>query len=172
LEPKNTEVIMHGEPVLVSGGGTIKALSAEFLFDLQQHWRKSREQVLDDVAKKYPAQYFAGMVTLAKVIRWEIGDPGALDRPRSPEEVVERLEQRIGPEGRKLFERFLREVQQLEERQQLTASPSGPTASGEDAAALAHPPHQGPGRDGGERGVRPAAHSGRDHGQARGACGA
>jgi hypothetical protein len=38
---------------------------------------------------------------------------------------VERLEQRIGPEGRKLFERFLREVQQLEERQQLTASPSG-----------------------------------------------
>jgi len=71
---------------------------------------------------------FAGMVTLAKVIRWEIGDPGAFDRPRSPEEVVERLEQRIGPEGRKLFERFLREVQQLEERQQLTASPSDPTA--------------------------------------------
>jgi hypothetical protein len=124
--PKNTEVIMRGEPVLVSGGGTIKALSAEFLFDLQKHWRKSREQVLDDVAKKYPAQYFAGMVTLAKVIRWEIGEPGAFDRPRSPEEVVERLEQRIGPEGRKLFERFLREVQQLEERQ-LTASPSGPT---------------------------------------------
>jgi hypothetical protein len=45
--PKNTEVIMRGEPVLVSGGGTIKALSAEFLFDLQKHWRKSREQVLD-----------------------------------------------------------------------------------------------------------------------------
>ena len=126
--PKNTEVIMRGEPVLVNGGGTIKALSAEFLFDLQKHWRKSREQVLDDVAKKYPAQYFAGMVTLAKVIRWEIGEPGAFDRPRSPEEVVERLEQRIGPEGRKLFERFLHEVQQLEERQQLTASPSGPTA--------------------------------------------
>ena len=126
--PKNTEVIMRGEPVLVSGGGTIKALSAEFLFDLQKHWRKSREQVLDDVAKKYPAQYFAGMVTLAKVIRWEIGDPGAFDRPRSPEEVVERLERRIGPEGRKLFERFLREVQQLEERQQLSVSPSGATS--------------------------------------------
>jgi hypothetical protein len=59
--PKNTEVIMRGEPVLVSGGGTIKALSAEFLFDLQKHWRDSREQVLDDVAKKYQAQYFAGM---------------------------------------------------------------------------------------------------------------
>jgi hypothetical protein len=30
--PKNTEVIMRGEPVLVNGGGTIKALCAEFLF--------------------------------------------------------------------------------------------------------------------------------------------
>src|SRR6516225_5410184 len=78
--PKNTEVIMRGEPVLINGGGTIKALSAEFLFDLQKHWRKSREQVLDDVAKKYPAQYLASMVTLAKVIRWEIGEPGAFDR--------------------------------------------------------------------------------------------
>jgi len=126
--PKNVEVIVGGQPMMVNGGATIKALSSEFLYDLQQHWRKSREQVLDDVAKKYPAQYFAGMVTLAKVIRWEIGDPGAFDRPRSPEEVVERLEQRIGPEGRKLFERFLREVQQLEERQQLSVSPSGATS--------------------------------------------
>jgi hypothetical protein len=47
---------------LIYGGGTIKALSAEFLGDLQQHWRKHRQQVLDDVAKKHPQQYFAGMV--------------------------------------------------------------------------------------------------------------
>ena len=133
--PKNTEVIMRGEPVLVNGGGTIKALSAEFLLDMQKHWRKSREQVLDDVAKKYPAQFFAGMVTLAKVIRWEIGELGAFDQPRSPEEVIERLEQRIGPEGRKLFERFLREVQQLEERQQLSVSPSGATSPAACAGA-------------------------------------
>jgi hypothetical protein len=134
--PKNTEVIMRGEPVLINGGGTIKALSAEFLFDLQKHWRKNRDQVLDDVARKYPAQYFAGMVTLAKVIRWEIGEPGAFDRPRSPEEIMDRLEQRIGPEGRKLFERFLREVRQLEERQQLTASPSGATPPAAYAGAV------------------------------------
>jgi hypothetical protein len=134
--PKNTEVIMRGEPVLINGGGTIKALSAEFLFDLQKHWRKNRDQVLDDVARKYPAQYFAGMVTLAKVIRWEIGEPGAFDRPRSPEEVMDRLEQRIGPEGRKLFERFLREVQQLEERQQLTVSPLGATPPAACAGAV------------------------------------
>ena len=149
--PKNTEVIMRGEPVLVSGGGTIKALSAEFLLDLQKHWRKSREQVLDDVAKKYPAQYFAGMVTLAKVIRWEIGEPGAFDRPRTPEEVMDRLEERIGPKGRKLFEQFLRQVNRLEEQQLLqerqqqeqsqrkqpTVSPSGGSGGDPIERALA-----------------------------------
>ena len=118
----------RGQPMMVNGGATIKALSSEFLFDLQRHWRKKREAVLDAVAEKYPAQYFAGMVTLSKVMRWEVGEPGAFERPRSPEEVMDRLEQRIGPEGRKLFEGFLREVQQLEERQQLSVSPSGATS--------------------------------------------
>jgi hypothetical protein len=133
-------MVMRGnQTMMVNGGVTIKALSSEFLFDLQKHWRKSREQVLDDMAKKYPAQYFAGMVTLAKVIRWEIGEPGAFDRPRSPEEVMNRLEQRIGPEGRKLFERFLREVQQLEERQQLSVSPLGATPP---AACTGAPPRR------------------------------
>ena len=126
--PKNVEVIVGGQPMMVNGGATIKALSSEFLWDLQQHWRIHRTKILDDCAAKYPAQYLAAMVTLSKVMRWEVGEPGAFDKPRTPEEVIERLEQRIGPEGRKLFERFLREVQQLEERQQLTASPSGPTA--------------------------------------------
>jgi hypothetical protein len=32
------------EPVVMNGGGTVKALSAEFLGDLQQHWRKHRQQ--------------------------------------------------------------------------------------------------------------------------------
>jgi hypothetical protein len=94
--PKNTEVIMRGEPVLVSGGGTIKALSAEFLFDLQQHWRKSREQVLDDVAKKYPAHPGQGDqmgnrrawgIRPATQSRGSRGAAGAAHRPRRPQAV-------------------------------------------------------------------------------------
>jgi hypothetical protein len=134
--PKNVEVLVGGQPMMVNGGQTIKALSSEFLYDLQQHWRIHRTKVLDVMAEKYPAQYFAGMVTLSKVMRWEVGEPGAFERPRSPEEVMDRLEQRIGPEGRKLFERFLREVQQLEERQQLTVSPLGATPPAACAGAV------------------------------------
>jgi hypothetical protein len=68
------------------------------------------------VAKKYPAQYFAGMVALARIMRWEVGKPSSFDCPRTPEEIMNKLEERVGPEARKLFERFLRRVRQLEER--------------------------------------------------------
>ena len=30
-----------------------------------------RDQILDDVAKKYPQTYFSGMVALARIIRWD-----------------------------------------------------------------------------------------------------
>ena len=123
--PKNVEVIVGGKPMMVNGGATIKALSSEFLYDLQQHWRVHRTKILDEVAAKYPAQYFAGMVTLSKVIRWEVGEPGAFDRPRTPEEIMDRLEERIGPQARKLFERFLRKVRKLEEQQVLQLRAKG-----------------------------------------------
>ena len=105
------------DPVLIKGGGTVKALSAEFLADLQAHWHTNREQILNDVAKKYPQTYFSGMVALARIIRWEIGGPG--ERARSPEEIMTKLERKVGPEGRRIFERFLAQVARLQEKHQL-----------------------------------------------------
>jgi hypothetical protein len=40
----------------------------------------------------------------------------ALARPPSREEVIELLEDRVGPEGRRLFEDFMAEVERLEQR--------------------------------------------------------
>jgi hypothetical protein len=39
----------------------------------------------------------------------------------TPEEVMDKLEERVGPEGRKLFEQFLRKVNKLRAQQQLEA---------------------------------------------------
>jgi hypothetical protein len=83
------------------------------------HWRKNRDQILDEVAKKYPQQYFAGMVALARIVRWEIGTPGDFERPRSSAEIIQKLEERVGPEGRKIFERFLKQLSRLQEKQRL-----------------------------------------------------
>jgi hypothetical protein len=46
---------------------------------------------------------------------------GAFDRPYTPEEIMDELEKRVGPAGRKLFERFLRQVNKLQAQQQLEA---------------------------------------------------
>ena len=111
----------HVEPVLLNGGQTIKSLSSVFLADLERHWRVHGPKVLDVLAEKYPQAYFGGMVALSKVIKWEVGEAGAFDRSLTPDEIMDRLEKRVGPEGRKLFERFLRQVNKLQVQQQLEA---------------------------------------------------
>jgi hypothetical protein len=54
---------------------------------------------------------------LAKAIKWETADEEAAGGTMTPDEIIEKLEQRVGPEGRKLFERFLRDVNMLQAKQ-------------------------------------------------------
>ena len=127
--PAGAEIAIRGhvEPVLINGGQTIKSLSAVFLADLERHWRVHGPKVLDVLAEKYPQAYFGGMVALSKVIRWEVGEAGAFDRSLTPDEIMDRLEKRVGPEGRKLFEQFLRKVNKLQMQQHLEARAQGDT---------------------------------------------
>ena len=121
--PPDAELAVKGhvEPVLINGGQTIKSLSAVFLADLERHWRVHGPKVLDVLAEKYPQAYFGGMAALSKVIRWEVGEAGAFDRSLTPDEIMDRLEKRVGPKGRKLFEQFLRKVNKLQVQQHLEA---------------------------------------------------
>jgi hypothetical protein len=66
-------------------------------------------------------------VSLARILKLEVGALGTFDRPRTPEEIMDKLEERVGPEGRKLFENFLEKVNKLQEQreQQRTRSRSG-----------------------------------------------
>jgi hypothetical protein len=99
--------------------GSIRTLSTQFLLDFEQHWRVHGTEVLDRLAEEQPAAYFAGAVALAKVMRIELGKPGELDRPKTPEEIIDKLEQRIGPKGRIIFENFVRQINQLQAEHQL-----------------------------------------------------
>ena len=107
----------HVEPLLLHGGAAVKALSVAFLSDFERHWRKHGGKVLDILAEKYPQAYFAGAVALSKMIRWETADIGARERGLSPDEIMDRLEERVGPEGRKIFEAFLKQVNKLQAKQ-------------------------------------------------------
>ena len=68
------------------------------------------------LAEKYPQAYFGGAVALAKTIRWDTGTEEMFDGAMTPEEIMDKPEARVGPEGRKLFERFLRDVNELQAR--------------------------------------------------------
>jgi hypothetical protein len=125
--PAGAEIAIRGhvEPVLLNGGQTVqtvKTLSAVFLADLERHWRTHGTKVLDILAEKYPHAYFSGMVALSKVMRWETAtDAGGFDRAMTPDEIMDKLEKRVGPKGRKLFEQFLRKVNKLQVQQHLEA---------------------------------------------------
>jgi hypothetical protein len=112
----------HVEPLLLHGGRVVKTLSVVFLADFEQHWRTHGKKVLDILAEKYPQAYFGGAVALAKTIRWDTGTEEMFDGAMTPEEIMDKLEQRVGPKGRKLFEQFLRKVNQLQAQQAIAGA--------------------------------------------------
>ena len=128
--PEDAEIAISGkiEPVLLNGGATLKSMSAAFMADVERAWRKHGPKVLDVLAEKHPQAFFGGMVAMTKVIRWETGaDAPSFSRTMTPEQVMDKLEERVGPEGRKLFEQFIRKVNKLQAQQQLEAQAQGVT---------------------------------------------
>ena len=116
---------------------------------------KTWPQVLDVLVEKYPQAFFGGMVAMTKVIRWETGaDAASFSRTLTPEEVTDKLEERVGPEGRKLFEKFIRQVYVLQAKQQLEAQAQmGDTERSRERGRFSSQPLRGrtaikPNRDG------------------------
>ena len=114
--PPDAEVMINGkmEPLLIEGGQLVKTLSIGFLADLEEDWRAHGKKIFPVLREKYPQAYFGGLVALSKIIKWDAAETEMFDKTLSPEEIMDKLEQRVGPEGRKLFERFLRDVNKLQ----------------------------------------------------------
>ena len=89
--------------------------------DFEEHWRSHGKKVLDVLAEKYPQAYFGGAVALSKVIKWDASESAMFDQTLTPEQIMDKLEQRVGPKGRKLFEQFLRKVNKLGAQRHLEA---------------------------------------------------
>jgi len=49
----------------------------------------------DKLRRKYPHAYYAGIVSLLKVVRWDTVQRGAIDRPYTPDEIMGELEKRV-----------------------------------------------------------------------------
>jgi hypothetical protein len=96
-------------------------MSAAFMADVERAWRKHGPKVLDVLAEKYPQASLAAWWRRQR-LRWDTTtDDTGFRRTMTPEEVMDKLEERVGPEGRKLFEQFIRKVNILQAKQQLEA---------------------------------------------------
>jgi hypothetical protein len=74
-----------------------------FIADDERAWRKHGAKVLDVLAEKYPQAFFAGTVAMSKIMRWDTTtDDAGFGRTMTPDEIMDKLEERVGPEGRKL----------------------------------------------------------------------
>ena len=92
------------------GARNIRTLSARFIADMQTHWEKNGMSALDEVREKYPDRYVDNYVMLSRVIRLEADVKHSLAKPKTVDEALAELESRVGKEGRRKFEKFLREV--------------------------------------------------------------
>jgi hypothetical protein len=96
-------------------------LAEVFLRDLQEDWAQHGKEILEVMRKKHPEIYFQCMVKIALLQAAEFNQPKPFERQYAPEEVIARLEQRVGPEGGRLFKNFLRKVERLERSGKLGA---------------------------------------------------
>lgn len=92
----------------------VRTVSGEFFVSLQDLWQRRGAEILEKVADKYPELVFAGMVKLSQVTKVEVGDPGSFARLGNKEAIVQKLEERSGPEARRLFEKFVKDIEDLD----------------------------------------------------------
>ncbi len=118
---KELSVSHNGQlrPVTWYGGkgmGDVRTLSAEFLLSLQGLWRRRGDEILERVADQSPELVFSGMIKLSRVLKVEVGGPGAFAK-LDKQGILEKLEAKAGPEARRLFEKFIRDVEKLQAEQ-------------------------------------------------------
>ena len=109
----------HIRPLTYYGGKglDVRTVSGEFLLSLQKLWREQGDEILRRVAAQYPELIFISQVKLAKVMRVEIGSPDEFSKLGSKQAIIEKLEEKAGPEARKLFEKFVRDWEKLQAQQ-------------------------------------------------------
>ena len=107
-------VVMPGNPLVIGQAPRARTISAAFLNSCNDHFNEEGHGIFAKIYKDYPVDYFWGLITLAKVMKVEIGGPHEFDRPSTKEEALDRLERTAGPQARQMLEQFLKQVKEVE----------------------------------------------------------
>ena len=112
------EVTKNGQlrPMTYTNGknADVRWVSGRFLASFSDLWERRGDEILDRCADEHPELVMMCMTKIAQVQRIEVSNPGdfgGLDM----KEIVDKLEQRAGPKARKLFEKFISDMQKLKD---------------------------------------------------------
>jgi hypothetical protein len=102
----------------VNRNGDVRWVSASFLVSLQNYWDEMGDDIIRRVGASHPELLLMAMCKISAVSRVEVGQPGDFTGLKSKTEIADRLEERAGPEARKLFEKFIEEMEKLQASQE------------------------------------------------------
>ena len=94
----------------LQGARNIRTLSAKYIADLQEDWEKHGKAALAEYREKFVDRYVENYAMLARVIRLEAEVTHSVAKPRTIAEALDELEGKVGKDGRKKFEKFLRSM--------------------------------------------------------------
>ena len=113
----------NGEVAVIENGGAggssllelqrarnIRALSAKYIADLQEDWEKHGKAALAEYRERFVDRYVENYAMLARVIRLEADVKHTIAKPKTIAEALDELEGKVGKDGRKKFEKFLRSM--------------------------------------------------------------
>ena len=69
-------------PLVIGHAPRARTISAAFLNSYNDHFNDEGRGIFAKICKDYPVDYFWGLITLAKVMKVEIGGPHEFDRRR------------------------------------------------------------------------------------------
>jgi hypothetical protein len=108
---KQPEIIFSpGRPLLINNAPNGRALASDFLQDFAAHYHAYGKGIFAEIYENHPTHYWARLITLAKVLKIEIGQPHDFERPSTKEEALDQLQRRAGPAARQMLEKFLDQV--------------------------------------------------------------
>jgi hypothetical protein len=121
-----TKTAKRKDEIAVMGGGryplvplpgarNIRTLSARYIADLQDHWERHGMKALDEYREKFVDRYVENYTMLARIIRVEADVKHLTATPKTVDEALAELESKVGTKGRRKFEKFLREVDELDD---------------------------------------------------------
>ena len=98
--------------------GSRNRLTEDFLGDLHTAWQEHGREAIDRVVAEQPEKFLAIVAKMIDVRRVEVGQPGEFSVVANKQEIMQKLEERAGPEARKLFEKFTRDLRKLQAEQE------------------------------------------------------